>query len=201
LTPFRTLQSIAAPLLEDNVDTDVIFPARFLLLLDKAGLGRHAFHDRRFTPEGAEREGFVLNQPAYRDARILLAGTNFGSGSSREQAVWCLADFGIRCVIAPSFGEIFAANCVNNGVLAVRLPREKIALFAQDSVDGYPLGVDLEAQLVTSRSAGPVSFATGGDAREMLLQGWDATTRILQSEGTAIAAFEARHRTAQPWLF
>lgn len=201
MTPFTTLQSVAAPLIEDNVDTDVIFPARFLLLLDKAGLGRHAFHDRRFTPEGAERDGFVLNQSAYRGARILLAGANFGSGSSREQAVWCLADFGIACVIAPSFGDIFAANCLNNGVLPIRLPKAVIAVLAQDAEAGRAMTVDLDAQGIDSPSTGAVHFDIAADARTALLQGWDVTRRILQTEMPAIEAFEGRHRAAQPWLF
>jgi 3-isopropylmalate/(R)-2-methylmalate dehydratase small subunit len=196
MTPFTTLSSIAAPLLEDNIDTDVIFPARFLLLLDLAGVGRNAFHDRRYKPDGAERAGFVLNQPAYRAARILLAGANFGSGSSREQAVWCLADFGIACVIAPSFGDIFAANCRNNGVLPIVLPAETIAALAQDGA----VTVDLETQRVTSTSQ-TAAFAIEPEAREALLQGWDVTDRILQRDGPAIATFEARHRAAQFWLF
>ncbi len=201
MTPFTTLRSVAAPLLEDNIDTDVIFPARFLLLLDKAGLGAHAFHDRQFAPDGTEHASFVLNQPQYREAQILLAGANFGSGSSREQAVWCLADRGIRCVIAVSFGDIFAANCVSNGVLAIRMPRETIALYAADAQAGAMVDVDLGTQRIASPSAGSTTFEIGAEAREMLLRGWDATQRIVQTQLPAIAAFEAAHRAAQPWLF
>ena len=113
---FQSLTSVAAPFPESDIDTDVIFPARFLLLLDKTGLGRLLFHERRFG-NGQPRPDFVLDRPPYDEARILVAGRNFGSGSSREQAVWALSDFGIRCVVALSFGEIFSANCFKNGVL------------------------------------------------------------------------------------
>jgi 3-isopropylmalate/(R)-2-methylmalate dehydratase small subunit len=198
MTPFHRLTGRAAPLLEDGIDTDVIFPARYLLLLDIAGLRRHAFHDRRYTPEGAERTDFVLNRPELRDAPILLAGQNFGSGSSREQAVWCLADFGIRCIIAVSFGDIFAANCVNNGVLPIVLPRETISALAETAAE---LAIDLEAQTITPVDGAPICFDIAPQAREALLRGRDATRTILASQGEAILAFEARHRTAQPWLF
>src|SRR5580698_3433920 len=119
---FTTVTGIAAPLPEADIDTDVIFPARFLLLPDKAGLGKQLFFDRRFDEFGAPRREFVLNRPPFDNAQILITGENFGTGSSREHAVWALAELGIRSIIAPSFGEIFYSNCLKNGLLPIRLP-------------------------------------------------------------------------------
>ena len=138
---FVSLTSIAAPLPDVDIDTDVIFPARFLLLLNRQGLGQHLFHERR---RSSAQERFVLDRPPFDKAQILVAGRNFGCGSSREQAVWALTDFGIRCVIAPSFGEIFFANCFRNGVLALRLADDLHGLVMSAALMESPLTVDLE---------------------------------------------------------
>src|SRR5579871_5690314 len=141
MEPLRTINGVAAPLPEDDIDTDAIYPARFLLLMNKTGLGRYAFHDRRFTTDGVENPQFVLNRAPWRNAQILVAGRNFGSGSSREQAVWTLRDFGIRCVMAASYGEIFFANCVQNGVLAIRLPSNQLEALSQAAAAGTEFNV------------------------------------------------------------
>eukprot|EP01037_Dinobryon_pediforme_P039458 gene39458-48079_t len=146
MTPFTTLSGMAAPLPEENVDTDIIFPARFLLITARAGLGRYAFHDRRFDAQGEEIADFVLNRAPWRDAPILLAAANFGSGSSREQAVWALLGQGITCVIAPSFGEIFYGNCFRNGVLPIVLPADLVAALTQRAAAGETFAIDLAAK-------------------------------------------------------
>jgi len=199
MEPFRHLRSVAAPLLEDNVDTDVVFPARFLLLLEKKGLGRYLFHDRRFDSQGAERADFVLNRAGWRESKIMVVGSNFGCGSSREQAVWALADFGIRCIIAPSFADIFMANCVSNGVLPVVLDKHVVLDLARHAELGEELMVDLGAQLICSGVA--ARFEMDPELRTGLMKGLDATTLILRRHLSEIEAFEARHLTVQPWLF
>ncbi|MEE4454196.1 3-isopropylmalate dehydratase small subunit [Novosphingobium resinovorum] len=200
MTPFTRFSGIAAPFNEDSVDTDVIFPARYLLLLDLAGLGARAFHDRRYTPEGDERGDFVLNRDPWRTATILVAGANFGCGSSREQAVWCLADFGIRCVIAGSFGDIFAANCINNGVLPVALAPEPLARVSAAAAAGEALTIDLEARTIEGPGFATLTLPIADKAREALLAGRDTLGMILETHGEAFARFEAGHRAARPWL-
>ncbi len=201
MTPFTRLTGMAANLPEENVDTDIIFPARFLLITARDGLGRHAFHDRRYDAAGAEIADFVLNRPPSRDAPILISGANFGSGSSREQAVWALLGKGIRCVIAPSFGEIFFANCLRNGVLPILLPEGEVARLGRLAEAGQRFTVDLEAETLAVGNETPIPFAIGAEQRLALLNGWDETTLILNARGAEIAAFEAGHRQAQPWLF
>ncbi len=198
MTPFTVLSGIAAPLADADVDTDVIFPARFLLLLDKEGLGRHLFHDRRWTTDDQPRD-FVLNRPPYDRACVLVAGPRFGSGSSREQAVWTLADFGIRCVIAPSFGEIFYANCFKNGVLPVRAEGEAHAAMMAAAERGEAFTVDLEACQVTW-PGGQFSFSVDAHRRDALLKGLDEIGIVLAEDAAAIAAFEERRRAETPWL-
>src|ERR1700727_2224374 len=143
---FVALTGIAAPFPDADVDTDVIFPARFLLLLDRAGLGRHLFHERR--AQALANEPFVLSRAPFDKAEILVAGSNFGCGSSREQAVWALMDFGIRCVIATSFGEIFYANCFKNGALPIVLDQEQHRTVLAAAATGRPLSVALEEQII-----------------------------------------------------
>lgn len=201
MTPFTTLAGVAIPLPEENVDTDIIFPARFLLITARAGLGRYAFHDRRFAADGAEIADFVLNRAPWRDAPILLAGANFGSGSSREQAVWALVGQGISCIIAPSFGEIFYGNCFRNGVLPVVLPADVVAALTPRARAGERFAVDLDTQTLTVGGDAPIAFAVGAEQRLALLNGWDETALILNAQGGAIAAFETRQKTVQPWLY
>lgn len=190
MTPFTTLTAAAAPFPEDNVDTDIILPARFLLHTEKRGLGRFAFHERRQEP------GFVLDQ--YRGAQILIAGANFGCGSSREQAPWALADLGLRAIVAPSFGEIFASNCAKNGMLCVGLADTTPLLDAAQA--GRPVTIDLAAQTVTTGNHA-WSFPIDPATREALLNGWDEVETILGRHGAAITEFEGRQRAAQPWLW
>ena len=198
---FTTLRGVAAPLMEDNLDTDVIYPARYLLVMDRAGLGDYAFRDRRFTADGAPRPEFVLNQPPFDKAVILVAGANFGSGSSREQAPWTLNSFGIRCVIASSFGEIFYANCFKNGMLPIVLPADVVARLAEAAATGEPFVIDLPSQQIRAPNLDPVSFDIPPTRKDALLTGWDDIDLILNNNAAGIDAFEARHRSAQPWLF
>lgn len=195
---FTTLRSVAAALPEADIDTDVIFPARFLLLLDKAGLGKHLFHERRH--QAGRLTDFVLNRPPFDTAQVLVADANFGSGSSREHAVWALADFGIRCVIAPSFGEIFFANCAKNGVLAIVLTGEDHRRVMRAAEAGDELVIDLEAQTIALPDASAIAFEIDAYKRRTLLLGLDEIGSILTDDLNDIAAFEAKHRKALPWL-
>lgn len=197
MTPFSRLRSRALPFLEDRIDTDVIFPARFLLLMQRSDMGRYFFHDRRMEPDGTPVADNPFDDPRHVDAQIMLAGADFGSGSSREQAVWALAGFGIHCVIAESFGEIFAANCLRNGVLAITQPRDVIERLA--GADG-PLEIDLEAQTIGVGEE-TIPFAIAPGHRERLLKGWDDIDLIIENEGARIAGFEAQQRQVQPWLY
>jgi 3-isopropylmalate/(R)-2-methylmalate dehydratase small subunit len=195
---FVSLTSIAAPFPEADVDTDVIFPARFLLLLDRAGLGRHLFHERR--AQAPANEPFVLSSVPFNKAEILVAGRNFGCGSSREQAVWALDDFGIRCVIAPSFGEIFHNNCFRNGVLPITLPDAEHAEVMAVASAGSPLTVDLEAQEIRLPDGRTIAFQINPHRRQALLLGLDQIGAILADDAADIKAFESRQKSAAPWL-
>lgn len=188
---FVRLKAVAAPLPLANVDTDMIIPANYMKALTRTGLGKHLFQLLRFTEEGSERADFILNQMVCRDAQILIADRNFGCGSSREHAVWALTDFGIRCVIAPSFGDIFSGNARKNGLLLIRLPdalcaalREKIVL-AQYA----PVEVDLEAQQIRLASGEAIDFDVDPDDRRVLMEGLDDIGRTLR-HAEAIARFE-----------
>lgn len=196
---FDRIKSVAAPLAEADVDTDIIFPARFLLLLDKAGLGKHLFHERRHRPDGSTTD-FVLNQPPYDEAKILVADSNFGSGSSREQAVWALSDFGIRCIIAPSFGEIFYNNCFKNGVLPIVVTPEQHAQIMAAARSGGDFAVDLEAQTIMLPNGPAMPFDIDPYRRRALLLGLDEIGSILADDADDIAAFEAKRRREAPWL-
>ncbi|MEQ1768262.1 MAG: 3-isopropylmalate dehydratase small subunit [Devosia sp.] len=195
---FTTLRSVAAALPEADVDTDVIFPARFLLLLDKAGLGKHLFHERRH--QAGRLTDFVLNRPPFDTAQILVADANFGSGSSREHAVWALADCGIRCVIAPSFGEIFFANCAKNGVLAIVLTGEDHRQVMRTAAAGGELAIDLERQTIVLPNAAAIGFEIDAYKKRALLLGLDEIGTILADDLNEIAAFEAKRRSTLPWL-
>ena len=189
---FIRIRAGAVPLPLANVDTDMIIPAQYMKALTRSGLGKHLFQELRFDRNGAERDDFVLNQPQGRNAQILVADRNFGCGSSREHAVWALTDFGFRCVIAPSFGDIFAGNARKNGLLLIRLPdeactrlREEIAL-AQYA----PLEVDLAAQQIRLASGETIAFDIDPDDRRILMEGLDDIERSLR-HADAIARFEA----------
>ena len=199
--PFTTVSGVAAPMPEDNIDTDIIFPARFLLLTQREGLGVHAFHDRRYGPDGSELPGYVLNTAPFRDPAIIVAGANFGSGSSREQAVWALHGLGTRVVIAAGLGEIFAGNCLRNSVLPIVLPPPVVARLLAAAEAGSQFSIDLEAQEIRVEGLAKIPFAIPPERRLALLNGWDETDQIINRHGPRIAAFETAQRASQPWLY
>ena len=200
MQPFTTLQAIAAPLPIANIDTDQLIPKQFLATVARTGLGRGLFYDFRFHPDGAPKPDFVLNQPLYAGAQILIAGPNFGCGSSREHAPWALADFGIRCVIAPSFADIFRGNCLNNGILPLELPADAIeTLLAEARGGNHQFLIDLRARTVTSPSGVVHRFEIERSAQAKLLEGLDDIGLTLK-RADEIAAFEQTRRVGRAWL-
>jgi 3-isopropylmalate/(R)-2-methylmalate dehydratase small subunit len=199
MQPFKRLTAVAAPMDLPNVDTDRIIPARFLRKPQSAGYGQFLFHDVRFDAEGRERGEFVLNHPLFRRAQILVAAENFGCGSSREGAVWALAGWGFRCVIAPSFGDIFFENCAKNGVLAVSLPAPTCAALRRQLHEGPggTMTVDLEEQSVAAANGTLHRFTIDAFRKQALLTGQDDITLTLTYE-KEIAAFEARRADEAP---
>jgi 3-isopropylmalate/(R)-2-methylmalate dehydratase small subunit len=200
---FETVTGIAAPLMWANVDTDMIIPIQHLVGTGRQGLGPHGFERFRYRKEGSDNPEFPLNRAPFRDAPILLAGENFGCGSSREGAVWTLMGMGLRCVIAPSFGDIFHNNCFQNGLLPVRLPIEVIRRMA-DAMEASPgnarITVDLGAQVVVTPWGEAVPFAVDARKREALLTGLDEVAQTLQ-RAEEIAAWQARDRTMRAWAW
>ncbi len=201
---FRRLTGIMAPLPMINVDTDMIIPKQFLKTVKRTGLGVHLFEELRRDPDtGAEVGEFVLNREPYRDARILVAGENFGCGSSREHAPWALLDFGIRCVVAPSFADIFNNNCFKNGILPVSLPQEQVDLLLADASDPHRATATVDLDDCEIRRAGneaePISFEIDPFRRNCLLNGLDDIGLTMQRVGD-IDRFEAAHRASRPWL-
>ena len=199
---FTKLTGIAAPLPKANVDTDQIIPARFLKSISRLGFGKNLFANFRFKEDGSENPDFVLNQEPYRKAEVLIAFENFGCGSSREHAPWALLDFGIRCVIAPDFADIFHNNCFKNGVLPVRLPREICEKLMEDAKMGgnARISVDLERQVVVRPNGEEIPFKIDPLRRHLMLNGLDDIGQTMQ-HAPAIDGFEARQRAAQPWLY
>ena len=198
---FTTLTGVAAPLPMINVDTDMIIPKQFLKTIKRSGLGRNLFDEMRYREDGSEIADFVLNKPAYRAASILVAGDNFGCGSSREHAPWALLDFGIRCVIAPSFADIFFNNCFKNGILPIVLPQEDIDKLMDDASRGAnaTLSVDLEAQTIRGPDGGCISFDVDAFRKHCLMNGLDDIGLTLQ-KGDKIAAFESSDALSRSWL-
>ncbi len=198
---FTTLTGIAAPLPLANVDTDKIIPARFLKTIKRTGLGVHLFDTLRFDGAGGERPDFVLNTEPYRHAEVLIAHENFGCGSSREHAPWALLDFGIRCVIAPSFADIFHTNCFKNGILPVVLPREVCDRLMEDAEMGgnARLTVDLARQVVVRPNGEEIPFSVDAFRKHLLLNGLDDIGQTMQ-RAPAIDAYEARVRQRAPWM-
>ena len=196
---FTTLTGIAAPLDIINVDTDMIIPKQFLKTIQRSGLGKNLFDEMRYTPDGDEIADFVLNQAAYRDAQILVAGDNFGCGSSREHAPWALLDFGIRCIIAPSFADIFYNNCFKNGILPIVLPQAEVDKLMDDAKRGAnaTISVDLDAQTIQGPDGGTISFEVDAFRKTCLMEGLDDIGLTLQ-KGTAIDAYEAK-LASEPW--
>lgn len=201
MQPFTKLRGVAAPLPLINVDTDQIIPARHLKTIKRTGLGVALFESLRYDDEGNERPDFVLNKPKYRNAKILITGENFGCGSSREHASWALLDFGIRCVIAPSFADIFYNNAFKNGMLLVTLDKDQVAALMREAEEAEDptFEVDLEAQEIRTPSKAVVRFAIDPFKRHCLLNGLDDIGLTLQHLD-AIAAFEERRRREFPWL-
>ena len=197
---FTRLDGLAAPLGLANIDTDQIIPKQFLKTVDREGLARGLFYDFRFDEQGVEKSGFVLNDPAYRTAQILIAGDNFGCGSSREHAPWALQDFGINCVIAPSFADIFHGNCFNNGLLPVVLKPEEVEALMDEARGGnHVVSIDLETQAVTSPSGKVFTFEIDPQRKQKMLLGLDAIGETLQ-HAVDIDVYESRRALSQPWL-
>jgi 3-isopropylmalate/(R)-2-methylmalate dehydratase small subunit len=198
---FTKLTGVAAPLPMMNVDTDMIIPKQLLKTIRREGLGKHLFHELRYDHEDREVTEFMLNHPAYRDAKILVAHENFGCGSSREHAPWALLDYGIRCVIAPSFADIFFNNCFKNGILPIVLPQEDVDKLMDDAERGANavVTVDLEKQEIRGPDGGTIAFEVDPFRRHCLLNGLDDIGLTLEEEH-AIDAFENRARTERPWV-
>ena len=199
---FTTLRGVAAPMPMINVDTDMIIPKQFLKTIKRTGLGKNLFDEMRFEMDGKEKPDFVLNKPAYRKAQILVAGENFGCGSSREHAPWALLDFGIRCVIAPSFADIFYNNCFKNGILPIKLPQSDVDLLMDDAKRGSNaiLTIDLENQVITGPDGGHVHFEIDPFRKKCLLEGLDDIGLTMEHAGD-IDSFEKRDRQARPWIY
>ncbi len=197
---FTKLTGIAAPMPLVNIDTDMIIPKQFLKTIQRSGLGKNLFDEMRYDREGNEIADFVLNQPAYRKAEILVAGDNFGCGSSREHAPWALLDFGIRCVISTSFADIFFNNCFKNGILPIVLPQEQVDVLMADARKGANARqtVDLEAQTVTTSDGQVFSFTVDAHRKHCLMNGLDDIGLTLE-KASAIDSFEAKNATLRPW--
>ncbi len=198
---FENLSGVAAPMPMINVDTDMIIPKQFLKTIKRSGLGVNLFDEMRYDEDGKEIPDFVLNQPAYRDAEILVAGDNFGCGSSREHAPWAIKDFGIRCVIAPSFADIFYNNCFKNGILPIALPQEQVDILMAEAQKGSNarIEVDLEAQTVTTSDGTKIAFEVDAFKKHCLLEGLD-DIGLTMEKAAAIDTFEASASAARPWV-
>jgi 3-isopropylmalate/(R)-2-methylmalate dehydratase small subunit len=201
MQPFVSLTAPAAPLDMANIDTDQIIPKQFLKTVDREGLGRGLFYDLRFDHQGAEKPGFVLNDPRFAGAGILIAGDNFGCGSSREHAAWALLDFGVRCVIAPSFADIFYGNCFKNGILPIKLPQEIVDKLMDDAERGANaiISIDLEKLEIKGPDGGTVKFEVDEFRRQCLLNGWDDIGLTMRAEDK-IDSFEKQQHIQAPWL-
>jgi 3-isopropylmalate dehydratase small subunit len=198
--PFTELHGKAAPLDVANLDTDQIIPKQFLKTVEREGLSKGLFYDLRFDEAGRPKPDFVLNDPRYAGAGVLIAGDNFGCGSSREHAPWALLDYGIRCVIAPSFADIFYGNCFQNGLLPIALPEAEVKALMDEARGGnHVFAVDLAAQTVTAPSGRSFRFEIDPSRKEKLLKGLDSIGETLQHKAD-IDVYEARRALAQPWL-
>jgi 3-isopropylmalate/(R)-2-methylmalate dehydratase small subunit len=201
MTPFTKLTGIAAPMQLVNIDTDMIIPKQFLKTIHRSGLGKNLFDEMRFTQDGVEIPEFVLNQPAYRKAEILVAGDNFGCGSSREHAPWALLDFGIRCVISTSFADIFYNNCFKNGILPIVMPRDVVDALMADAQKGANarMSVDLENQTVTTSDGQSFGFEIDPFRKHCLMNGLDDIGLTLEKVA-AIDVYEKQAATMRSWV-
>ena len=197
---FDKLTGVAAPMAIVNIDTDMIIPKDYLKTIARTGLGKGLFADIRYNRDGSEVPDFVLNKPAYRNAEILVAGDNFGCGSSREHAPWALLDFGIRCVISTSFGDIFYNNCFKNGVLPIRVTPEQLELLLDDAERGANarISIDLEAQEIRGPDGGMIHFDIDPFRKHCLINGLDDIGLTMEKE-TSIVGFEAKNAAERPW--
>jgi len=197
---FTRLDAPAAPLPLANIDTDQIIPKQFLKTVERAGLARGLFYEYRFDEQGREKPDFVLNQPAYKGAGVLITGDNFGCGSSREHAPWALMDFGIKAVVATSFADIFYNNCFQNGLLPVVLKAEQVAQLMDEARGGnHVVSIDLESQTVTSPSGAVFTFEIDAQRKQKMLQGLDAIGETLQA-APSIDLYEQKRALDRPWL-
>lgn len=201
MNALKELSGVAAPLPMINVDTDMIIPKQYLKTIGRSGLGKGLFHSMRYHDDGSDNPSFVLNQEAYRNAKILIAGDNFGCGSSREHAAWAIDDFGIRCVIAPSFSDIFYNNAFKNGMLLIRLPQEQIDDLTQQAEYGANavFSIDLDSQSVTAPDGTAYNFEIDDFRKHCLLNGLDEIALTLDKE-SEISSFEQEQTTAHSWL-
>jgi 3-isopropylmalate/(R)-2-methylmalate dehydratase small subunit len=198
---FTKLTGIAAPMPLVNIDTDMIIPKQFLKTIKRSGLGANLFDEMRFTQDGQEIEGFVLNQPAYRKAEVIVAGDNFGCGSSREHAPWALLDFGIRSVISTSFADIFYNNCFKNGILPIVMPPEVVEILMSDAQKGANarMTVDLETQTVTTSDGQSFPFEVDPFRKHCLMNGLDDIGLTLE-KGASIDSYETTAAQSRPWV-
>ncbi|MEK0164715.1 3-isopropylmalate dehydratase small subunit [Phaeobacter sp. JH20_36] len=198
---FQKLTGVAAPMPLVNIDTDMIIPKVFLKSIQRTGFGKNLFDEMRYNRDGSEIADFVLNKPQYRNAEILVAGDNFGCGSSREHAPWAIKDFGIKCVISTSFADIFYNNCFKNGILPIVLPQEQVDLLMKDAEKGENarMTVDLEAQEITTSDGEVVAFEVDGHRKHCLLNGLDDIGLTLE-KSASIASFEDKAAQERPWV-
>lgn len=198
---FTTLTGVAAPMPIINIDTDMIIPKQYLKTIKRSGLGTALFSEMRYNEDGSENPDFVLNKPGYRDAQIIVAGDNFGCGSSREHAPWALLDYGIKCVISTSFADIFYNNCFKNGVLPIVVTPEQLDMLMDDAERGAnaTLTVDLESQTISGPDGGSISFDIDPGRKETLLEGLDDIA-ITMKKGDSIGSFESKVAEERPWI-
>ncbi len=198
---FKPLNSTAAPLAIINIDTDMIIPKDYLKTIKRTGLGKGLFAEMRFNEDGSQKPDFVLNRPAYQNAEILVAGDNFGCGSSREHAPWALLDFGIKCVISTSFADIFYNNCFKNGILPIIVSPQQLDMLMEDAERGSnaTLSVDLETQTIKGPDGGEIKFDIDPDRKHRLLNGIDDIDESLQ-KSDAIEKFETDMQNSRPWI-
>ena len=199
---FTNVSGVAAPMRSINIDTDKIIPKQYLKTIQRAGLGKNLFAEMRYNEDGSEKPDFILNKSAYRDAKILIAGDNFGCGSSREHAPWAIKDFGIRCVISTSFADIFYNNCFKNGVLPIKVTPEQLELLFDDADRGAnaTVSVNLETQEITGPDGGTVKFEMDPFRKQCLLEGLDDIGLTLTRKGK-IDSYEENQKAGQPWLY
>jgi len=198
---FTHLTGVAAPLPIINIDTDMIIPKQYLKTIKRTGLGKALFSEMRYNEDGSENPDFVLNKPAYRQSKIIVAGDNFGCGSSREHAPWALLDFGVRCVISTSFADIFYNNCFKNGILPIVVTPEQLELLMDDASRGSnaTVSVDLESQTIKGPDGGSIHFDIDPARKHILLEGLDDIASTLKAD-PAIASFEQKMGESRPWL-